>query len=176
MPVYCGFEQERPSKRPPSILRIGLDEPGPMNLALPASRMLNIWDEPARLAYPSLLSKTIISFAPHPRGLLDIALLSCCTEVCPQTRRSMRILRDPCTVLHELRCIYVIGKNQHKFASHTKHNIGIAGDRGWLTYMISMAKCENAGEEESEGMLGWTTNPSRLYRVQKMKNKGYGVG
>ena len=54
------------------MLWIGLDKPRLPNLALTASRTLNVRDEPARLAYPSLPSRTIISFEPHPRGLLDI--------------------------------------------------------------------------------------------------------
>ena len=41
--------------------------------------------------------------------------------------------------------IYVIGKSQHKFASNTKHNIGIGDEKGSQIYMTTMAKSEKAG-------------------------------
>ena len=41
--------------------------------------------------------------------------------------------------------IYVIGKSQHKFASHTKHNIGIGDEKGLQVYMTTTAKSEKAG-------------------------------
>ena len=99
MPVYCGFEEERPSKRPPSILWIGLDKPGQLNLALTASRTLNIRDEPAQLAYPSLglllgpsspLSRTLVDMGDSVIELLQRGL--------PQNANiyTESILRGPC--------------------------------------------------------------------------------